>query len=173
MYSLIRVEWEIIIFFYFLDHEGLNEDTYHMYIWNCNHQIKIIFHFTSYIKCKYYFAPFREYSQRDAPRMQLVPWIDTRKKHRGLDQLRGRGLDEQWWVSQFETVACSDHHAMSMMPAHASLVYLVLRPEVEKQWDVNNVYGDSFPSYRIRLLNYESTIIALRFKYDLSMSLYT
>lgn len=110
---------------------------------NCNNQIN----FTSYIKCKYYFAPFWEYSQRDAPRMQLVPWIDTRKKHRGLDQLRGRGLDEQWWVSQLETVACSDHHAMSMMSAHATLVYLVLRPEVQKRYCLPD--GDSDPTSKL------------------------
>lgn len=133
---------------------------------NCNNKINF-----TYIKCKYYFAPFREYSQRDAPRMQLVPWIDTRKKHRGLDQLRGRGFDEQWWVSQLETVACSDHHAMSMMSAHATLVYLVLRPEVQKRYCLPD--GDSFSSYQIRLLNYENIIIALKFKYDLSMTLYT
>jgi len=76
--------------------------------------------------------------------MQLIPRVDTRKEHGGLDQLRGRGFNEQWWVSQFETVACSDHHAMPMMPAHATLIYLVLRPEVKETQKWFTRHEDSF-----------------------------
>lgn len=142
---------------------------YHIIFKARNYQMNIVFYFALYIKRMYSFAPFREYSRRDAPRMQLVPWIDTRKKHRGLDQLRGRGLDEQWWVSQFETVACSDHHAMPMMPAHATLVYLVLRPEVEKQYRL----PDTEIHFRLIRSDFRTMkVIALRFKYNLSVTVY-
>jgi len=83
-------------------------------------------------------------SWRHAPRMQLIPRVNTRKEHGGLDQLRGRGFNEQWWVSQFETVACSDHHAMPMMTAHATLIYLVLRPEVKETQKWFTRHEDSF-----------------------------